>query len=78
MVFERDRQALMQAFPEWGEPQVRPMMPFVYLISGGVSMRSLMPGWAYPLWAGVERLLSPWGSRWAMFAAVMIEKGRAS
>ncbi len=74
MVFARDRQAFRREFPEWREPRVQPIMPLVYLLSGGVSMRSLMPGWAYPLWAGVERLLAPWGPRLAMFAAVGIEK----
>ena len=74
MVFERDRGTFLQQFPEWDAPQIKTMMPFVYLVSGGVSLRSLMPGWAYPLWAGVERLLAPLRSRLAMFAAVMIEK----
>lgn len=74
MVFERDREAFARDFPEWSPPAVKPMMPLVYLLSGGVSLRSLMPGWAYPLWAGLERLLAPLGPRRAMFAAVMIEK----
>jgi len=49
-------------------------MPFCYLVSGGVSLRSLMPGWSYPVWRAAEELLSPWMNSWAMFARIVLER----
>jgi hypothetical protein len=50
------------------------MMPFRYLISGGVSLRSLMPGWTFSIWRFVEDLLRPWMKTWAMFAQITLRK----
>jgi hypothetical protein len=47
------------------------MMPLGYLLSGGVSMRGLMPGWTYGAWRAVDRLLSP---SMAMFAHIVLER----
>jgi hypothetical protein len=48
------------------------MMPFLYLLSGGVSLRSLMFGFAFPFWRGIERLFSPWLNKLAMFAHIVL------
>jgi hypothetical protein len=50
------------------------LMPFRYLVSGGVSMRALMPRAATPVWRAVERALGPWMRHWAMFALVVLRK----
>ena len=50
------------------------MMPFRYLASGGVAMRSLSPGWSYGIWHGVERLLAPLDGQLAMFALIVVER----
>jgi hypothetical protein len=42
--------------------------------SGGVSLRSLAPGWSYPMSRGFEWLLSPWNHRLAMFALIELER----
>jgi len=47
------------------------MMPFAYLLSGGVSMRFSSPSFLYPLIRYIESKLSQ--QRWAMFAYVEIE-----
>lgn len=47
------------------------MMLFSYLLSGGVSMRSLMPGWMYRPIGAFEQLLSQ--KHWAMFALIELE-----
>jgi SAM-dependent methyltransferase len=74
IVFERDKDAFMEELPGWQAPEIRPIMPLRYLLSGGISMRSLMPGWTYPFWSGMERFLQPLGNSLAMFAAIRLEK----
>jgi SAM-dependent methyltransferase len=72
IVFERDRARFEHDHPAWRLTSVRRMMPFRYLVSGGVSMRSLMPGWGSPLWRAIERGLEPWGRALAMFALIVL------
>jgi hypothetical protein len=74
IVFERDRARFEAEFPGLGIEEVRPMMPFRYLVSGGVSMRSLMPGMATPLWRVLEKSLEPWIREWAMFALILLRR----
>lgn len=74
ILFERDRAAFDREWPQWRIETVRPMMPFRYLVSGGVSMRALMPGWTTGAWRGIERALKPWMARWAMFALIVIRR----
>lgn len=70
MIFERDRAEFEAEFPELQLRTVRPFMPFRYLVSGGVSMRQLMPRATFPLWRGVESVLCRWPRAWSMFAFV--------
>jgi hypothetical protein len=49
-------------------------MPFRYLISGGVSMRTLMPAWTFGLWRAVENALAPWSRHLGMFAQIVLER----
>ncbi len=74
IMFERDRSVFEQEFPEWRIRTIRPIMPFRYLVSGGVSLRQLMPAWSFNLWLGLERALSPWMHRLAMFANIVLMK----
>jgi SAM-dependent methyltransferase len=74
IVFERDRALFEAEFPELRIEQIQPLMPFRYLVSGGVSMRSLMPGAATPLWRALEKSLEPWMRHWAMFALIVLRR----
>jgi SAM-dependent methyltransferase len=86
ILFARDREQFHREFPGWqGSPaaedrgrsrpaSIRPMMPLRYLISGGVSMRSLMPGWSYPLWSAIEGAAGPLLGLTAMFAHVTLRR----
>jgi SAM-dependent methyltransferase len=74
IVFSRDRSAFAREFPELAIEHIRPFMPFRYLLSGGMAMRSLMPGFTYPLWSSLERGLNGWMPRMAMFAAISIRR----
>jgi hypothetical protein len=47
IIFARDRLKFEQEFPDWRIETIKPIMPFRYLVSGGVSLRSLCPGWSF-------------------------------
>ena len=72
ILFERDRDRFEQEFPQWEVREIQLIMPFRYLVSGGVSLRSLMPGWSFGLWRALEKVLLPWMDQWAMFALVTL------
>lgn len=71
IVFERDRKIFEELYPDWQVVKVEPMMPLSYLVSGGVSLRSLMPGWAYNIIRNLEQRLDQ--KHWAMFAFIELE-----
>jgi len=72
IIFERDRAQFEREFSEWQIPAIRPGMPFRYLVSGGVSLRSLMPGCTFGYWRRIENSLQPWMKTWAMFAEIVL------
>lgn len=74
IVFERDRQKFQMKFPRLQIQTVKPFMPFRYLVSGGVSMRSLSPEWSYAPWTKLESLLKPWNKNLSMFACIVVER----
>lgn len=74
IIFDRDRTEFQEVFPQWRLETIRLEMPFRYLVSGGVSLRPLMPGWSYSPWRSFEKLLTPWMSHWAMFAQVTLRR----
>lgn len=74
IIFQRDRREFESAFPELAIRGVRPFMPFRYLVSGGVSMRQLMPAGAFGLWRRIESWLGAWPQHWSMFAFIHLER----
>jgi SAM-dependent methyltransferase len=72
ILFERDRAAFERELPQWRVDRIEPGMPFRYLVSGGVTMRDLMPGAAFGAWRWLERRLRPWMKSWAMFAIIRL------
>ncbi len=74
LIFHRDRARFEQEFPEWRLEAIKPMMPFCYLVSGGVSLRALMPGWSFGVWRSLERIMTPWLKHWAMFAQIILRR----
>ena len=74
IIFERDRAFFEREFPQLKIVRIQRMMPFCYLLSGGVTLRNLMPGVTFPLWRGIERAIEPWMKTWAMFALIVIER----
>lgn len=71
IVFARDAARLAREFPTWRVVRLQPLMPFAYLLSGGVSLRALAPGWLYRPVRALESRLDP--ARWAMFALIELE-----
>jgi SAM-dependent methyltransferase len=74
ILFRRDLGRFESELPQWRLERVLPMMPFRYLLSGGVSMRSLAPGWSFGAWTGLERLLAPAMGSLAMFAHIVLRR----
>jgi SAM-dependent methyltransferase len=77
IVFARDRATFEREFPEWTVEEITPGMPLRYLLSGGISLRTSMPGWTFAAWRGVERLMRPVMGDVAMFATITLRRGDA-
>jgi SAM-dependent methyltransferase len=75
IMFQRDRRRFEREFPSWTIEAVEPFMPFAYLVSGGVSLRALAPGWAYRGCRLLERVFESAGGRMAMFALIVLHHG---
>jgi hypothetical protein len=73
IVFDRDRARLESEWPDLRLLEVVPFMAWRYLASGGVSMRSLQPGWSYRGWRRLERMLGV-ERRMAVFALIVVER----
>jgi SAM-dependent methyltransferase len=74
ILFERDRQQFEREFPQWSIESIAPLMPFRYLVSGGISLRSLMPAWSSAPWRALEGAMGGWSARMAMFACIRLRR----
>ena len=74
ILFVRDRERFERDFPMWKVKSIRPIMPFRYLVSGGVSLRSLTPGWSFEIWSALEKCASPFRHRLGMFAHIVLAR----
>ena len=72
IVVDRDRERLESEW-ELRVCQVTTTMPFRYVVSGGVSLRSLQPGWLYPAWRWLDSREAV-RRRFALFALIVLEK----
>ena len=74
IVFARDRGKFETSYPEFSIERIQPFLPFRYMISGGVAMRSLMPGFTHSAWARFERMLKSWMPSLGMFAFIAVRR----
>jgi hypothetical protein len=74
IVLARDRARFEAEFPQWRVQAIAPMMPVSYVLSGGVSLRALAPGWLYPAVRAAEKLVDPWADHVAMFARLVLRR----
>ncbi|MEX2143750.1 MAG: class I SAM-dependent methyltransferase [Anaerolineales bacterium] len=72
IIFQRDRALFESKFKMWRIAETTPFMPFRYLLSGGISLRSLMFSSSFVFWRGVENLLKPWKTKLGMFAKIVL------
>ena len=59
IVFQRDRARFEREFPELTLRSLRHHTALLYLLSGGIWFRGIVPSWSFPLFLGLERLLNP-------------------
>jgi SAM-dependent methyltransferase len=74
VVFQRDVQKFKAAFPDWQMKALCLHTPFSYLLSGGVSFKSFAPGRLFKLCSRIEKALTPFMPRLAMFATILLER----
>ena len=76
IVAERDRDRLESEWSDLRVTEVLPFMPFRYLASGGISMRSLQPLWSFNVWKALEKYTGTEANS-AVFALIVIEHVQA-
>jgi SAM-dependent methyltransferase len=74
IMFARDKSQFEREFPEWEIQPIRIGMPFRYLVSGGVSIRNLMPVVTFSAWQRLEQLIEHSMARWAMFGQITLTR----
>jgi SAM-dependent methyltransferase len=72
IVFARDRARFAVDFPALELSAIRPVMPLRYLLSGGVSMRALVPAWSFGPLRAIEEAWPPATRVTAMFAHITV------
>jgi len=74
IIFVRDRERFAQEYPGLTITKVSVHTPIRYLISGGLSLRQLLPGCCYRVILFLEWILTPLNSFCAMFMTVELTK----
>ena len=74
IVFCRDRKYIEKRFTGLKILDIKLHTPFLYLISGGVSMKQLLPTFIYNIVRGFEKMLAPLIRYLGMFMTIEIEK----
>jgi SAM-dependent methyltransferase len=74
IIFCRDKKIFENEFPNLKIITIKNHTPFLYLISGGFTLRQLFPGFFYPAARALEYLLSPANNLIGMFMTVILEK----
>jgi SAM-dependent methyltransferase len=75
IIFRRDRRRFDAQFPDLEVIALRPLMPLAYLLSGGISMRGLLPGWMFPCVSWLDRWIVKLMPGTAMFAQIIVRRG---
>lgn len=68
----RDSERLEREWPGLRVSETSPFMPFRYIVSGGVSLRSLQPSWSYGFWKWLDKRKSFQG--FSVFALVVLDR----
>ena len=70
----RDREVFEREFADLKIVRIRNHTPLRYLLSGGLTLRQLVPSFSYRLVTVVEWLLSPLSGWLGMFQTIQLEK----
>ncbi|RLD77320.1 MAG: hypothetical protein DRJ07_14880 [Bacteroidetes bacterium] len=73
IVFERDQQLFNQKFPELEIELIKYHTPLRYLLSGGVSIKQLVPGFSYNAFSLIDKFLSNISRQLSMFVTITIK-----
>ena len=74
IIFSRDRSKFQKKFPSLKIVKMRNHTPLRYLLSGGMSLRQLVPSFTYPVVKAIEYALSPLKGLLGMFQTIVLEK----
>jgi len=74
IIFSRDRRTFEREFPSLKIVGMRNHTPLRYLLSGGLTLRQLVPSFCYPLIKALEFALSPFNDLLGMFQTIELEK----
>jgi len=74
IIFSRDRKIFEDEFPSLRIVGMRSHTPLRYLLSGGLTLRQLVPSFTYPLIKAIEYGLSPINDWVGMFQTIELEK----
>jgi SAM-dependent methyltransferase len=74
IIFSRDRRNFEKEFPSLRIVGMKNHTPFRYLLSGGLTLRQLLPAFTYPVVKGIEYVLSPMRDLLGMFQTIELEK----
>ncbi len=75
IVFERDLERFSNDFQGFEISKIKYHTPFLYLLSGGVSFRQLLPGFTYGFIHLLDRIASGISSQFSMFVTIKVRKG---
>ena len=74
IVFCRDQSKFEAEFPTLFLKQCEAYMPFRYIVSGGLSIRQLLPAFMYKPMLVLENFLSPLNPLMGMFLKITLQK----
>jgi SAM-dependent methyltransferase len=74
IIFVRDKKRFEEQYPKLKIVEVVNHTALRYLISGGVSLKALVPSWSFGFFRLIEKILSPASNIFSMFMTVEIER----
>lgn len=74
ILFNRDRDKFCEDFPELTIKEIKYHTPLRYLLSGGVSMKSLVPSFCFGFLSAIDKILVALSKQTAMFQLIILEK----
>jgi SAM-dependent methyltransferase len=74
IIFSRDRRIFEREFPSLRIVRMRNHTPLRYLLSGGLTLRQLVPSFTYPAIKAIEYALFPVNNLLGMFQTIELEK----